>query len=189
MPLTPFRSPIVWGLIVLGTLAVAGIVHIGLVLRTPSYARNDAWARISAQSVANRMTALTPTVRAATLPFGDAAMASAVCRYDLSAGPLTVTVTPFDASFVSLGFHDRGGIAFYGLNLRADGSDPLIMTLLTAAQAEALDASSDPETPRRDLRIVAPGGLGFVLIETPGGDRALAAEALSHVACKVAVSA
>ena len=78
-----------WLLWLLGGLLLGGIVHLATVLLLPRTATQDAYTRLSATAPANGIMALpAPTPDDALLPFMDPAFATAVCRYDLAAGPL-----------------------------------------------------------------------------------------------------
>ena len=78
-----------WLLWLLGGLLLGGIVHLATVLLLPRTATQDAYTRLAATAPANSIAPLpAPTPDDAVLPFMDPAFATAVCRYDLAAGPL-----------------------------------------------------------------------------------------------------
>ena len=78
-----------WVLWLVGGALLGGIVHLGTVLLLPRAATHDAYARISAISPVNAVVPLPPpTADSAVVPYMDPAFASAVCRYDLSKGPM-----------------------------------------------------------------------------------------------------
>lgn len=166
----------------IGLAAVAGLVHIGTILAYPRIAKDDAFLRLSTLPV-NVRTDLPPADRG-TVPDRDAAMAAAVCRYDLTGGPLLVAVGSPDQGFLSLGMHARHGVPFYGLNFSAGTSQPLRMVLMTEQQQDDAPPGDDAPLPR-DLKIVAPEPEGFVMIET-GTEGALGGgSALAGVTCSV----
>jgi uncharacterized membrane protein len=74
---------------IIGGAVLGGIVHLATVLVLPRTATQDAYARLAAISPVNAFVPLPePSAQSAPLPFMDPAFASAVCRYDLSAGSL-----------------------------------------------------------------------------------------------------
>ena len=78
-----------WMLLILGGVLLGGIVHLATVIILPRTATQDAYARLTAIAPVNTVVALpAPTPEKAVMPFMDPAFASAVCRYDLSQGPL-----------------------------------------------------------------------------------------------------
>lgn len=181
--MTAFRSPAAWLPFVLGLLAVAGIVHIGTMLAYPRHAGDDAFARVAALVPAEGRTDLPAAVVQSGLPSRDAAMSDAICRFDLGGGPFQITVEPFASGFLSVGMHSRHGLAFYGLNLRANESRGITLVLMTDEQRTKAEGDDDDDPPQ-DLRITSPERQGFVLIETPAEDRGLSADALAHVKCQ-----
>jgi uncharacterized membrane protein len=104
-------------------------------------------------------------------PYSDPAVAMAFCRYDLSAGPVSVRA-PIGRAFSSISFHTRGGLAFYALTDRAGAHGAIEAVVATPDDVRALAARDDEESPSRDLRIAAPDREGYVVIrvfsEAPG---------------------
>jgi hypothetical protein len=64
----------------------------------------------------------------------DPAFASAVCRYDLSEGPLKLTV-PVSPAYTSVSFYTRYDVAYYAINDRAAGRRVIELDLMTARPA------------------------------------------------------
>lgn len=178
---------LLWGLAI---LLVGGIVHIVSILIIPRIAPNDAFARVAAKVEPGTVQILPRAIsRQNTLPFRDPALASAVCRYDLAQGPLRVSAAVGDSAFVSVSFHSRFGLPFYGLNDRASNDGKLDILLLSAAQldnAEAAD-SEDSTIRDRDVRVTSPTMEGFVVFDVLPrvGGYAAGEQALRSVSCKV----
>ena len=96
-----------WLLWLLGGVLLGGIVHLATVLMLPRTATQDAYSRLAPISPVNAVAALpAPTPDNATLPFMDPAFAVAVCRYDLSGGPLKLTA-PVSQAYTSVSFYTR----------------------------------------------------------------------------------
>jgi uncharacterized membrane protein len=78
-----------------------------------------------------------PTPEKAVVPFMDPAFASAICRYDLSRGPLKLSV-PVSHAYTSVSFYTDYDIAYYAINDRSAGGHGIELDLMTAAQHNAM---------------------------------------------------
>jgi len=78
---------------IVGGVLLGGVVHLVSVLALPRIATQDAYSRLTPMTKENAVTAL-PLAEPnnAPMPFMDPAFAVAICRYDLSGGPLKLTV-------------------------------------------------------------------------------------------------
>ena len=181
---------------------VAGATHLVSILIMPRLAAKDGYARIAAIAPANRVVAL-PALpgRAAapasrieallrgggeTAPFEDPALVTAVCRFDLSRGPVRLIANPEPETLLLLSYHSRWGEVFYSMTDRSATRGHIETLLFVAAQRDDVEANdSDDELPR-ELRIVSPTTQGFVTIrslaETPGGEPA-ARKRVAAVSC------
>ena len=87
-----------------GALLIAGIVHLAIVLLMPQVGSSHAGTRLARKAEINTMELL-PPVRAGQealpLPFADPALITAICRFDLSDGPVRLRV-PVSESFLSV---------------------------------------------------------------------------------------
>ena len=100
-----------WLLLLLGGALLGGIVHIATVIILPRTATQDAYSRLSVVAPVNKVTPLPePAAGTALMPLMDPAMAVAVCRYDLSQGPLKLTV-PVSLAYTSVSFYTRTDVA------------------------------------------------------------------------------
>lgn len=109
------RSPdrIVNWQVVLAALVAGGIVHIGTTLSVPFTATASAFKRVSAALPANKMVVLPPATPAKQpLPFLSPEARFAICRFDLSDGPIAVTVTLPERGWL-LTVHSTIGDVFY----------------------------------------------------------------------------
>ena len=159
-----------WLLWLLAGALLGGIVHLATVLILPTTATQDAYSRIAAVAPVNTVTALpAPAPQSAVIPFMDPAFAAAVCRYDLSAGPIKLTV-PVQTAYTSVSFYTRRGVAYYAINDRAAGRRIIELDLMTSAQRSELP--DDEEVTAADRLIVeSPTVTGLIML------RALAPEA------------
>ena len=124
-----------WLLLLLGGALLGGIVHLATVIILPRTATQDAYARLAPIAPVNTVAALPlPTPEKAVMPFMDPAFATAVCRYDLSQGPLKLTV-PVSPAYTSVSFYTRLDVAYYAINDRAAGRRVIELDLMTHGAA------------------------------------------------------
>jgi uncharacterized membrane protein len=171
-----------WLFWILGGVLLGGIVHFIAVLALPRTATQDAYTRLAAIAPVNMVAALAqPTPEAAVMPFMDPAFATAVCRYDLSSGPLKLSLAVSQA-YTAVSFYTLRGIAFYAINDRAAGRRVIELDLMTGEQRAALP--DDEEVTAADRLIVeSPTETGLILF------RALAPEPSLMAAAQRAVAA
>lgn len=152
-----------WTLWLLGGAMMGGIVHLGIVLYLPNTATQDAYARIAAVSPVNAVVPLpAPAAGKSIVPFMDPAFAAAVCRYDLSAGPIKLRA-PVSPAYTSVSFHTDKGIAYYAINDRAAGRRVIELELMTKDQREELP--DDEEIAAADRLIVeSPSNRGLIIV-------------------------
>jgi uncharacterized membrane protein len=171
-----------WIFWILGGVLLGGIVHLVIVLTLPRTSTQDAYSRLAAIAPINAVTMLPqPTPQKAALPFMDPAFAAAVCRYDLSSGPLKLSIEVSQA-YTSVSFYTQRGVAFYAINDRAAGRRVIELDLMTSEQRSALP--EDEEVTAADRLIVeSPTPTGLILF------RALAPEPSLTQAAQRAVGA
>jgi len=158
-----------WLLLFLGGALLGGIVHLATVIIMPRTATQDAYSRLTRIAPLNTVVALpAPSPESSAMPFMDPAFASAVCRYDLSQGPLKLTV-PVSLAYTSVSFYTRYDVAYYAINDRAAGRRVIEFDLMTAEQHNQMP--EDEEITAADRLIVeSPTLTGLIAI------RALAPE-------------
>jgi uncharacterized membrane protein len=158
-----------WLLWILGGVLLGGIVHFVAVLALPRTATQDAYTRLSAIAPVNTVAVLPqPTPQSAALPFMDPAFAVAVCHFDLSEGPLKLSIA-VNQAYTAVSFYTRRGVAFYAINDRAAGRRVIELDLMTSDQRSALPEDVDVTAADR-LIIESPTETGLILF------RALAPE-------------
>lgn len=171
-----------WLLWVLAGALLGGIVHLVTVLILPRTATQDAYSRFAAVTPVNAIAQVAPPApQEAVIPFMDPAFAAAVCRYDLSDGPLKLTV-PVGTAYTSVSFYTRRGVAYYAINDRAAGRRVIELDLMTPQQKTNLP--DDEEVTAADRLIVeSPSITGLIMI------RALAPEPGLMPAARAALAA
>ncbi|MGB7857437.1 MAG: DUF1254 domain-containing protein, partial [Pseudolabrys sp.] len=121
-----------------------------------------------------------PSPEKAVMPFMDPAFASAICRYDLSEGPLKLTV-PVSPAYTSISFYTRYDVAYYAINDRAAGRRVIELELMTPAQHEQVP--EDEEITAADRLIVeSPTPTGLIAIRAMAPEPGLLPAAQSAVA-------
>jgi uncharacterized membrane protein len=150
----------------LGTLFLAGIIHILSVLAMPLFAPDDAYSRVASLVPVNGTHVFPrPKPGQEVFPFSDPAMAVAVCRFDLTSAPLRI-VAPLRMigdGFLSLSFHDRRGTVFYAVTDKAATRGRLEIAVYTPSQRESAEAADSEDEQPRELRVTAPSLTGFVM--------------------------
>jgi uncharacterized membrane protein len=102
------------------------------------------------------------------MPLMDPAFVTAICRYDLSQGPLKLTV-PVSLAYTSVSFYTRYDVAYYAINDRAAGRRVIELDLMTTEQRNELPEEEDVTAADR-LIVESPTPTGLIAI------RALAPE-------------
>ncbi len=169
------------GLLLLAGLLLGGVVHFATVIMLPRTATQDAYARLAPITPVNAVAPLPePTSTQALMPFMDPAMATAICRYDLTKGPLKVTV-PVSPAYTSISFYTRSDIAYYAINDRAAGRRVVELDLMTTAQREQLPEEEDVTAADR-LIVESPSDTGLIAIRALAPEPGLMPKAQAAVA-------
>ena len=170
-----------WLLLLVGGVLLGGVVHLATVIILPRTATQDAYARLTPIAPVNTVVALPiPSPEKAIMPFMDPAFASAICRYDLSEGPLKLTV-PVSPAYTSISFYTRYDVAYYAINDRAAGRRVIELELMTPAQHEQVP--EDEEITAADRLIVeSPTPTGLIAIRAMAPEPGLLPAAQSAVA-------
>ena len=170
-----------WLLLILGGVLLGGIVHLATVILLPRTATQDAYARLTPIAPVNTVVALPPpSPEKAIMPFMDPAFASAVCRYDLSQGPLKLSV-PVSPAYTSVSFYTRNDVAYYAINDRAAGRRVIELDLMTTAQHDQVP--EDEEITAADRLIVeSPTPTGIIAIRAMAPEPGLMKAAQAAIA-------
>jgi uncharacterized membrane protein len=170
-----------WLFWIAGGVLLGGIVHVVTVLALPRTATQDAYTRLSAVAPVNAVTPLPqPTPQAAALPFMDPAFAASVCPFDLSSGPMKLSIA-VSQGYTAVSFYTLRGVAFYAINDRAAGRRVIELDLMTADQRSALPEDEDVTAADR-LIVEAPTATGLILLRALAPEQSLMPDARSTVA-------
>ena len=153
-----------WLLWLLAGALLGGIVHLVAVLILPNTATQDAYSRLTPIAAVNSVSPVPqPTPQNEVMPFMDPAIATAVCRYDLSGGPIKLTV-PVSQAYTSVSFYTRRGVSYYAINDRAAGRRLIELQLMTSAQRADLPEDEDVTAADR-LIVESPSTTGLILLK------------------------
>jgi len=149
--------------VVVGVL-LGCVVHLVSVLALPRIATQDAYSRLTPMTELNAVTQLPLADPGNTLmPFMDPAFATAICRYDLSDGPLKLKV-PVSQAYTSVSFYTRNELAYYAINDRSAGKKVIELDLMTEAQHNELP--EDEEVTSADRLIIdSPTATGLIVLK------------------------
>lgn len=176
-----------WTLWLLAGVLLGGIVHLVAVLVLPHTATQDAYTRLSTITQINTVAPIPqPTPQSEVMPFMDPAFASAVCRYDLTPGPIKLRV-PVTPAYTSVSFYTRRGVAYYAINDRAAGRRLIELQLMTAAQHADLPEEEDVTAADR-LIVESPSDTGLIVMRALAPEPGLmpaARAALASASCRV----
>jgi uncharacterized membrane protein len=161
-----------WLLLLLGGALLGGIVHLATIIVLPRTATQDAYSRLTSVAPVNSVIGLPePTPEKAVMPLMDPAFASAICRYDLSQGPMKLTV-PVGLAYTSVSFYTNRDIAYYAINDRSAGRRAIELDLMT--QAQRAEMPEDEEITAADRLIVeSPTLTGVIAIRALAPDAGL----------------
>lgn len=175
-----------WLLLLLGGALLGGIVHLATVMALPRTATQDAYSRLAKSAPVNAVFALPPPAPdTAVMPFMDPAFVSAVCRYDLTAGPLKLRV-PVGPAYTSVSFYTRFDVAYYAINDRAAGRRVIELDLMTTEQHNEMPEQEDVTAADR-LIVESPTPTGLIAIRTLAPEPGLvpvARAALANARCE-----
>ncbi|MBS0248136.1 MAG: DUF1254 domain-containing protein [Proteobacteria bacterium] len=158
-----------WMLLLFGGALLGGVVHLGTIILLPRTATQDAYARLIDKAPVNTVTALPePKPASAVMPYMDPAFAAGICRYDLSKGPIKLSV-PVSLAYTSVSFYTRYDVAYYAINDRAAGRRIIELDLMTPDQKSQMPEDEDITAADR-LIVESPTTTGLIAI------RALAPE-------------
>lgn len=176
-----------WLFAILGGIVLGGVVHLVSVLALPRIATQDAFARLDPITKLNAVTQLPAAEPAsAPMPYMDPAFAAAVCKYDLSGGPIKLAV-PVSQAYTSVSFYTRNDIAYYAINDRSAGRKVIELDLMTKDQKDALPEDEDITAADR-LIIESPTTTGLIVMRALAPEPGLMTQAkasLNAATCKV----
>jgi uncharacterized membrane protein len=164
-------------------MAVA--VHIVTVLMVPALSQADALSAATRLGPALRLIRLDPKDKLMD-PMEDPDVAAAICHFDLSSGPVRVTLPVSPDGFSSIALHQEGGGVFFALSNSAAEHGRLEIIALTPGQAVERAAEDDEESPSGEVRAVSTRLRGFAVFRALAllpSQRQAAAALVSRASC------
>ena len=157
------------------------VVHLVSVLALPRIATQDAYSRLTPMTKLNGVTQLPlADPQTSPMPFMDPAFALAICRYDLSGGPIKLAV-PVSQAYTSVSFYTRNEIAYYAINDRSAGKKVIELDLMTQTQHDALP--EDEEITAADRLIIdSPTSTGLIVMKALAAEPGLMPQAQATLA-------
>ena len=157
------------------------VVHLVSVLALPRIATQDAYSRLTPMTKLNGVTQLPlADPNTSPMPFMDPAFALAICRYDLSGGPIKLMV-PVSQAYTSVSFYTRNEIAYYAINDRSAGKKVIELDLMTQTQHDALP--EDEEITAADRLIIdSPTSTGLIVMKALAAEPGLMPQAQATLA-------
>jgi uncharacterized membrane protein len=153
-------------------IVLTGLVHLGSLLALPGLSSQGPDRRLAALAPFNTVVLLPdPAPERADLAFADPAFVVAVCRFDLTGGPV---ILRFETGpvYASVSFYSPTGVAFSALNDRAATRGVIELDLMASGQRPRV--SPDAETTRADRLIVdSPVTSGLAVIRLMAGEPSL----------------
>ena len=166
---------------IIAGILLGGIVHLVAVLALPRIATQDAYSRLTPMTKLNAVTQLAVADPSnAPMPFMDPAFAIAICRYDLSGGPIKLTV-PVSQAYTSVSFYTRNEVAYYAINDRSAGRKVIELDLMTEAQHAELPEEEDVTSADR-LIIDSPSDTGLIVMKALAPEPGLMPQAQASLA-------
>lgn len=174
------------GLYIALGLVLAGLIHVVAVLTLPMLAPRDAQARLAALGPANTMIHLpAPAAGRQVMPMMAPDVRYAVCRYDLSNGPVRLRARIADELWL-IAFYTPLGENFYAV-VGADMKQPEVDVIIATSDQTIEEVGVDsPEAFDKVVVVTSPVVEGIALIRAPlaGPSRSAQAErALKDTYC------
>jgi uncharacterized membrane protein len=150
---------------VVAALILGGVIHITFTLWVATFGRNPTFERLRGELPANRAVVLPPgDARTAAVPYLAPDMQYAMCRYDLSAGPVTLQASLPDPGW-SLTVHTPQGDNFYAISAAKDKPTSLTFEIVWTADPPLRgDGIASDVT---STRLNSPTQQGLVIVRAP----------------------
>jgi Predicted integral membrane protein len=169
-------------------LVGAALLHIVIVLALPRWTGSDAFTRVTALGETGRFFALANEANPTGLFNDDPHIRSAVCRFDLSDGPVRVLANG-DVPIWTTATYDAASNETYSLNDRSAIGDGVDLTLVTPTQLLLLKRNM-PAALTRSVMVELKQEQGYVVIRAIVPDKSAETSArafLSEATCNTMV--
>ncbi len=166
----------------IATLIVFGAaVHICIILIMPYVSKGNAWSRLEDSAKLNELAFLEPTKeRPSPIAFMAPDVRYAICRYDLSNGPLQLRA-PLPNDLWSIALYSQHGENYYlisGRDVQSKAVNLLVVVDRTIdnEKQEEQNIGAPGKAELREITVAAPAKTGIIVIRAPVPKPAFAAE-------------
>ena len=182
MPLMPaWTRKLSWQVVAVSAV-MAGIIHIASTLIVPKLATPSAYHRLSAALPVNSMRVLPPaTATTQVLPFVGPDVRLAVCRYDVSEGPVQISAVLPESGW-TLGLYTPDGDNFYAITAQELRRTDVRFTLAPPAERFLGLFNWGRTADTTTTQITVPQTTGVVVLRAPLRGRAYQYETESMLA-------
>ena len=160
----------------LGCLSAAGVAHIVTIFALPVFGSTSAFERLKPQLQVNTMAVLPPAAPGGShIPFLSPDMRYAMCRYDISSGPVAVSAILPEAGW-SLAIHAPDGENFYLVPGQDQRRTDIVFTITRTSERSLI---ATPGVRRSDVdatQVTSPRPEGLVVLRAPVRGTAYRAE-------------
>lgn len=181
--MSPIYERTGWPAWVFGTLCLAGIVHLTSMLMLPHFSESA----VAAPVLTATTTPKTPQMLSRGPMSRDPNMVSALCRFDLTQGPLRIIAPVPGDEFMSVSFHETGGPVYFSVTDQAANKGQINLVLGNRSEIDDIEANDDPDQPSPDIRVTSPHNRGYVLFHvlvSESSQRAEAQALLTNAICR-----
>jgi len=188
MPLNTKWIPKVRGTTVAAGLIFGLIIHITAIFALPYMSENNAWLKVAQRLPVNTLRRLPlASPDGQILPYMAPDVYYAMCRYDLSDGPVLLKVSKFDPLW-SISLYDKLSQNFYvitGSDVKRDSLELLLNK--PRSETEVFDpAATSTKTRSQSITVRVPAAEGLAVIRAPlegVSNAVLTNNALQRITC------
>lgn len=166
----------------IATLIVFGAaVHICIILIMPYVSKGNAWSRLEDSTKLNELAILAPSTQSPSpIAFMAPDVRYAICRYDLSKGPLQLRA-PLPNDLWSIALYSQHGENYYvisGRDVQSKAVNLLVVVDKTIdnEKQEEQSLGSAGKVELREITVAAPAKTGMIVIRAPVPKPAFTAE-------------
>lgn len=137
-------------LAIMAGLVGAALLHVIIILTLPASSVNDAWSKVAGLGEAGQFYRLANEENTTGLANKDPHIRTAVCRFDLSDGPVRISANG-NVPLWTIGVFDKGSNETYSMNDRTAIGNSVDLTLVTPVQMLRLRRDMPPAIARSVL--------------------------------------
>jgi uncharacterized membrane protein len=174
------------GLAVLLGIVLGAIVHLVSIFIIPVLSQNSAYHRLMRVSAPYATVLISSSSPLEDDPYTDPMLVRSACHFDLSQGPVRVSLPISTLIVQSISVHGERGGVLYAVPDRAAANGVLSVLIMSERDQDELSLQEDEETTQREVRLALPVARAFVLTRAISPFLSLkekAEEAASQLTC------